>query len=87
MFIDSISQTPKMQNMTKDNQSKKNKSSGSRIANLHTREEIIILLLIICSFGLFLVLHKKPTPKSRIHWLFEPIDRIMLPKMYYTKYP
>jgi hypothetical protein len=44
----------------------------------HTVGEVVIILLIILSFGIFLGLRKKRTDKSLIHPLFEPLDHLML---------
>ncbi len=42
-----------------------------------TISEVLIIIIIICTFGLFLFIHKSRTDKSYIHKYFKPIDSIM----------
>lgn len=43
----------------------------------HTISEIIIILLVILTCGLYLLINKSKTNKSYIHRFFKPIDDIM----------
>ncbi len=40
--------------------------------------EVVIIMLVLVSFGVFLGLRKKRTDRSLIHPLFKPLDSIML---------
>ena len=56
------------------------KRKGNKIFGIirDTVGEVVIIILILLSFGVFLGLRKKRTDRSLIHPLFKPLDSIML---------